>query len=69
MIGNDADKSKAISGLNSAAGFFQKIIGEKLQLRFTPKIEFRFDEKEEEAFRVYNLLKKIEDERLKKENQ
>jgi ribosome-binding factor A len=68
MIGNDADKKKAVSGLNSAAGFFQKILGEKLELRFTPKMEFRYDQKEEESQKVYGLLKKLEQERLEKEN-
>ena len=69
MIGNDSEKSRAIAGLNSAAGFFQKIIGEKLKLRFTPKIEFRYDQKEEESRRVYDLLNKLEKQRLEKEKQ
>ena len=68
MRGNDADKAKAVKGLNNAAGFFQKILGERLQFRFTPKIEFRYDQKEEEAQKVYDLLKKLEQERQETEN-
>ena len=66
-IGDKADINKAVNGLNSAAGFFQKIIGERLQLRFTPKIEFRYDEEEEKAFQLDKTLAQIENERRERE--
>ena len=53
--------------LRLAAGFFQKIIGERLQLRFTPKIEFRYDEEEEKAFQLDKTLAQIENERRERE--
>lgn len=68
MLGNDAERAKAVSGLNSASGFFQKMIGERLKLRFTPKIEFRYDQKEDESRKVYDLIRKLEQERQEKEN-
>ncbi|HOV13443.1 MAG TPA: 30S ribosome-binding factor RbfA [Spirochaetota bacterium] len=63
MIGNEADKNKSLSGLNSAAPFFQKLIGERLQLRFTPKMEFRYDEEMEKAYKLDKILADIAKER------
>jgi len=64
MIGEEKDRKQAILGLNSAKGFFQKIISENLNIRFTPKIEFRYDEKEDEALRIDNIIENIAKERI-----
>ncbi|MCH5149904.1 MAG: 30S ribosome-binding factor RbfA [Spirochaetales bacterium] len=49
-------KDLAVKGLNNAKGFIQSQLAEKLQLRFTPKIEFRLDPFEEKANRVDAIL-------------
>ncbi len=64
MIGEEKDRKQAILGLNSAKGFFQKIISENLNIRFTPKIEFRYDEKEDEALRIDYIIENIAKERI-----
>lgn len=63
MIGELNQRNKALKGLNNASGFFQKIIAERLALKFTPKIEFRYDEIEEKAYEIDKLLDSISQER------
>lgn len=46
-------------GLNSASGFVQKALAEKLTIKFTPKVEFRYDINEEKANKVDKLLDMI----------
>jgi len=65
MLGSEKEKNNAIIGLNSASGFFQKIIAQRLTLRFTPKIEFRYDEVEEKAYKIDDILEKLSKEREK----
>ena len=65
MVGNDKSKNDAVIGFNSAKGTIQKYIGTNLKLRFTPKLEFRLDKYEEEAYKVDSLLRKISE---KKDN-
>lgn len=56
-------------GLNSASGYIQKILAEKLAIRFIPKIEFRYDINEEKANKVDKLLDIISKSRQTIENQ
>ena len=57
-------KQNAVQGLNSAKGFIQKMIAKNLQLRYTPKLEFRIDKQEDESHTVDALLKQIADEKI-----
>lgn len=62
LNGNDAEKKLTVDGLNSAKGYIQAHLAKTLQLRFTPRIEFRIDMFEEKANHVDDLLKLIETE-------
>jgi ribosome-binding factor A len=63
MIGDINKRSKAVSGLNSASGFIQKRIADRLALKYTPKIEFRYDKLEEEAHKLDKILDTLSHER------
>lgn len=41
---SEKERGKAKKGLESAAGFFKREIGEEMKLRYTPAIEFFYDE-------------------------
>lgn len=56
LNGTKQAQELAAKGLNNAKGFIQAQLAEKLQLRFTPKIEFRIDPFEEKANRVDAIL-------------
>ncbi len=62
LTGTEQAKELAVKGLNNAKGFIQLNLADKLQLRYTPKIEFRLDKFEDKAELVDELLKQISDE-------
>lgn len=57
----DSEEAKelAVKGLNSAKGFIQMRLADKLQLRYTPKVEFRLDKFEDKAEKVDEILNQI----------
>ena len=66
VMGDEKAKKGAMAGLNSAAGFIRKEIGESIRLRYNPEIKFELDETLDEQMRIERLLKTIEDERKDK---
>ena len=72
IFGGDKQKKPIEKGLRSAKGFIRKCIGDELELRYTPDISFRLDEKAEYAKRIEDVLTKIKkeasDETDKKDN-
>lgn len=60
----DADaKEKTMSGLKSAAGFIQRVLGSRIKMRSVPRIEFYLDDSVDQGFRIDEILNKIEAER------
>lgn len=41
--GDERRQKQALRGLKSAAGFMRKTLGQRMRMRATPTIEFRFD--------------------------
>lgn len=68
MIGDENKRKKAIIGLNSASGYFQKMIASRIELRYTPKIEFKYDENEEKAYKIDELLESLSNKRNNNDN-
>ncbi len=56
VLGGEADRSKTLAALEHAAGFVKHRCGDELQLRFTPRISFEFDEGIDKSIRVSELL-------------
>jgi ribosome-binding factor A len=59
FFGGLESKKKVLAGLVSATGFMRSKIGKQLQLRFVPTIEFFYDETQDEAQRIEDLLKQV----------
>lgn len=59
LLGDPANRDEALAGLKSATGFIRSKVGKQLQLRFVPTLEFFYDETEEEARRIEDLLKQV----------
>lgn len=66
VLGDKVQKERVQKGLESAAGFIRKLIGQRVRLRYTPDLEFRLDESIEYCQHIDEVLRKIEEE--KKEN-
>jgi ribosome-binding factor A len=57
--GEDADKSRAIEGLQSAAGFLRSRAARALTTRSVPELHFELDRGLEHAARINELLNTI----------
>ena len=53
------NKGKTLKGLERAKGFIRREIGQRIKMRFTPEIEFRFDEAVEHGAHIEEILRKI----------
>ena len=59
LLGAQQSRNEALAGLKSAAGFIRAKVGKQLSLRFVPTLEFLYDETEDEAQRIDDLLKQV----------
>lgn len=56
VLGSDEEKKSAISGLKSAAGFIRREVGHRMQLRYTPEIQFELDNSIEHGVYISKLI-------------
>jgi ribosome-binding factor A len=56
MDASDEQRQQAERGFGSAAGFFRRMIGEEISLKFTPEVEFYYDESIDVRERIEELL-------------
>lgn len=59
LLGGRENKKEALAGLASATGFIRSKIGKQLTLRFVPTIEFFYDDTQDEAQRIEDLLRRV----------
>jgi len=59
LFGDQENKQEVLTGLASANGFIRSKIGKQLKLRFVPTIDFVYDESQDEAQRIEDLLKQV----------
>jgi len=71
VIGNDAQKKISLDVLTKAHGYIQCLIGEKLKLRNTPRIFFRYDNSLEGQIEISKLIDDAvkEDKKLEPEDE
>jgi ribosome-binding factor A len=62
VIGNDEQKQRAIAALERAHGRIQHELGQRIILKYTPRLKFMLDNTESEAQRIEHLLDKLETE-------
>lgn len=56
VLGNDEEKKNAIEGLKSAAGFIRREVGHRIQLRYTPELQFELDNSIEHGVYMTKLI-------------
>jgi ribosome-binding factor A len=57
--GEDAEKARALQGLQSAAGFLRSRVARALTTRTVPELHFELDKGVEHAARIEELLESI----------
>ncbi len=60
LSGLDEEETKSIVGdLNAQRGRIRHFLGQRIRLRFTPELDFRYDETPARAGRIETLLQQI----------
>jgi ribosome-binding factor A len=58
VMGSDLDRDATFAGLRSAHGYLQRRVGDELELKHTPTLEFFYDDSTERAFRLEELIER-----------
>ena len=61
-LGDEAARRQTARALQRATGFFRRHVGDRLQLRRVPEIEFHFDESVGHQDRVEQILRELHEE-------
>lgn len=56
VLGTEEDKKNALSALKSAAGYIRREIGHRIQLRYTPEMQFEVDNSIEKGAYITKLI-------------
>lgn len=56
----DAELKRAAEGLEQAKGYLKRELGKRLDTKYTPDLDFRYDETLERARRIENLLEDVD---------
>ena len=59
ILGGGEDRDSVLAGLRSASGFIRTRLGKEMNLKFVPAIEFHYDDSEDHAQRIEELLKRV----------
>ena len=64
-LGDRAKKQASHQALKNAAGFIRKELASRMNMCYTPVLDFRFDESVEYGQKIDEIFRKIDDERKK----
>lgn len=63
VYGSEEEKKQSMKGLDKAAGYIRKLLGERITVYHTPEILFRYDKSLEYGAHISKLLDKVKDDR------
>ncbi len=67
VMGDEATRNETLQALNRAKGFLRSELGRRVQLRYTPEIQFHLDTSLDHAFKIKGLLDTIKNQEVKKD--
>jgi len=59
VMGDEARQKLSLRGLQSAAGFLQAKIAERIEIRYTPKLQFLLDQGVKRSLAVARILREV----------
>ena len=59
VLGDEKKKQLCLRGLQNAAGFLQKKVGDRIDTRYTPRLQFVLDKGRENALTVTRILEEV----------
>ena len=61
LLGDQGGRGEVLAAFKRATGYIRSKVGKELKLRFVPAIEFSYDDTEDEAQRIDQLLKQVKE--------
>lgn len=61
VLGDSEKKKESLKALRKSAGFLQREISGVMQMKFTPKLDFRIDDSLEKGLEIDETLRKIKE--------
>lgn len=59
IMGTEKEQALALSGLQHSAGFLQKKIADRIDMRYTPRLSFVIDKGAKNALEVHRILSEV----------
>ena len=59
VIGDEAQIKQSLEGLNAARGFIRRELGQRLQIRHTPELHFKYDPSVANGARIESLINQV----------
>jgi ribosome-binding factor A len=59
VMGDDTKQRLSLAGLKSAAGFLQSKVAERIETRYTPRIEFLLDMGVKKSIAIAEILRRV----------
>lgn len=59
VMGTESEQRLCLRGLQSAAGFLQSRIAERIDMRYTPRLEFLLDQGVKRSIEVATILREV----------
>jgi ribosome-binding factor A len=59
IMGDDTRQRLSLRGLESAAGYLQSKVAQRIDTRYTPKIEFQIDQGVKKSLEVARILREV----------
>lgn len=59
VIGSEEEKKTVLQALTSASGFLRKEIGNRLRMRYSPELSFRYDDSIDQGAQVLQLMSQM----------
>lgn len=59
IMGDDKQQHLALNGLQNSAGFLQSVIADKIDTRYTPRLQFVMDKGVKHSLEVARILKEV----------
>ena len=68
LLGDEKEKISSIEGIESAAGYIRKLIGERLKLKYVPELSFKLDRSIEYSMHLEKTFERLKNERKNSED-
>ncbi len=62
ILGDEKEKDSSIKGIESAAGYIRKLVGERLKLKYVPELSFKLDRSIEYSISLEKTFERLKNE-------